>query len=419
MKLFNRTTKDFIAKSNNQKGIALITAITALSLMTYLAIEVTYDTNVEYLINAQQINRIKAYYAARSGLDISLLRIKVFQTVQQKLGKNLPANGMIDQIWQFPLMWPLELPEGLNAVDADLTKDKTKESLIDSTFSTKITDEGSKIDITNLTSPSDTLKEITKKQLLTIFENKIKNDEEFSKNYGGFRFENLINSIADWMSNKNESLNGGDKKSAYRDRGSDTFPPNRNFRTIQELRLVTGMTDEFYQILEPQITIYGLRGINPNSATLEVLMSIDPSITKEIAEEVIKRRQDAQLGPFKDANGFFEFLDQKGARLSINREEFPIVTDSFSSFRINSIGEYGGSKREIDTITLDINKVAERINSIQKKVDEKNQPASGTAAPPAGTPGSTPPPAGTAGTQNPASQPIPKGPPRVVYWNEK
>lgn len=417
-KLFNRTTKEYIKKSNNQRGVALITAIAALTLMTYLAMEVTYDSQVEYVINAQQINRVKAYYAARSGIDISLLRIKIFQTIQQKLGKNLPMAGMIDQIWQFPLMWPLELPEELNAVDKDIMKDATKESLIDSTFSTSITDEGSKIDVTNLISPSQNLREITKKQLITIFENKIKDDENFSREYNGYRFDVLINNIADWMSSKNESLNGGDKRSGYRDRGSDTFPPNRNFRTVQELRLVTGMTDVFFQILEPQITIYGIRGINPNTATSQVLQSIDPTITKEIADEVIKRRNDPELGPFKDAAAFFQFLEEKGARLSINREEFPIITDNLSSFRISSIGEYGGSKREIDLITLDLAKVAERINTIQKKIDDEAKAASGTTAPPAGAPGAT---ARTGQQQqsNTSSQPPPKGPPRIVYWNEK
>ncbi len=417
-KLFNRTTKEYIKKSNNQRGVALITAIAALTLMTYLAMEVTYDSQVEYVINAQQINRVKAYYAARSGIDISLLRIKIFQTIQQKLGKNLPMAGMIDQIWRFPLMWPLELPEELNAVDKDIMKDATKESLIDSTFSTSITDEGSKIDVTNLISPSQNLREITKKQLITIFENKIKDDENFSREYNGYRFDVLINNIADWMSSKNESLNGGDKRSGYRDRGSDTFPPNRNFRTVQELRLVTGMTDVFFQILEPQITIYGIRGINPNTATSQVLQSIDPTITKEIADEVIKRRNDPELGPFKDAAAFFQFLEEKGARLSINREEFPIITDNLSSFRISSIGEYGGSKREIDLITLDLAKVAERINTIQKKIDDEAKAASGTTAPPAGAPGAT---ARTGQQQqsNTSSQPPPKGPPRIVYWNEK
>ncbi|NUM57278.1 MAG: general secretion pathway protein GspK [Bdellovibrionaceae bacterium] len=392
-----------------------MTAITALTLMTYIAMEVTYDTQVEYVINAEHLNRIKAYYAARSGLDISLLRIKIYQTLQQSLGKNLPNNGMVEQIWQFPLMWPLQLPDGLNEVDKDQIKDKTKESLLDSSFSTVISDEGSKIDLNNLVSPSESLREITKKQILTIFENKVKSDENFSKAHSGYRFETLVNNIADWMSSKNESYNGGDKRSAYRNSGGEDYPPNRGFRTLQEVRLVAGMNDEFFRLLEPQITIYGMRGINPNTASAEVIKSIDPTITKEIADEVIKRRADMQLGgPFKDANTFFEFLEQKGARLSINRDEFPIVTDSFSSFKIQSIGNFGSSKKEIEVITLDLAKVAERAGSIQSKVDEKNNPQ----PKPTPTPGAS----STSTSQNQTSSnkaSIPKGSPRIVYWSEK
>lgn len=409
----------------DKKGIALLTAISALTLMTYIAMEVTYDTQVEYVINSQHLNRIKAYYAARSGIDISLLRIKIYQTVQQKLGKNLPSNGMIEQLWQFPLMWPLTLPEGLNAVDKDQIKDKTKDSLLDSSFITTISDEGSKIDLSNLVSPSESLREVTKKQLLALFENKIKADEDFAKQYSGYRFETLINNIADWMSNKNESLNGGDKRAAYRDRGTEDFPPNRNFRTMQEIRLVAGMTDDFFQILEPQVTIYGIRGINPNTAKKEVIMSIDPTITKEIAEEVIKRRQDPQQGNFKDANSFFDFLEQKGARLSINREEFPIITDSLSSFKIQSIGEFNGSKKEIEVVTLDINRVADRVGDIQKKVDDKNNPdSSKTDNNNSNSKDKNQVDAKnnnqqTNNNQNNSGSKEYKGPPRIIFWNEK
>ena len=228
----------------------------------------------------------------------------------------------------------------------------------------------------------------------------------------------MINNIADWMSSKNESLNGGDKHSAYKNRGTDDFPPNRGFRTIQELRLVADMTDEFFQILEPQVTIYGMRGINPNTASKQVIMSIDAGITSEIADEVIKRRDDPQAGPFKDSNDFFGFLEQSGARLNINKEEFPIVTDSLSSFKIQSIGEYNGSKREINVVTLDLSKVAERVNTIQTEADKKTNPSQ---ASPATSKSSGNNKSKTANAQNSSQQneTLPKGPPRIVYWNEK
>ena len=41
------------------------------------------------------------------------------------------------------------------------------------------------------------------------------------------------------------------------------------------------MKDEFYDLLEPRVTIYGMKGINPNLANKEVLKSLDPGMTDE------------------------------------------------------------------------------------------------------------------------------------------
>jgi general secretion pathway protein K len=54
-------------------------AIFATSLMIFLAVEVSYDTSVEYLVASQQVNRLKAYYAAKAGVEMSLLRILIYK----------------------------------------------------------------------------------------------------------------------------------------------------------------------------------------------------------------------------------------------------------------------------------------------------------------------------------------------------
>ncbi len=403
---------------SNRKGIAMITAIAALTLMTYLAVEVMYDTQVEYIVHSQNINRMKAYYAARSGVDISLLRIKMYQTLVNKLGKNLPTNGMVDQIWQFPFMWPLELPAELNAVETDQIKNAVKESTMDSTFITKITDEGGRIDINDLNSPSKTLRDITRKQLLNIFQNRITGDEAFSRRHSGYRFEELINNIADWMSNKYSSANGGDKRGYYKElTGSDEFPPNRGFRTIHELRLVKGMTDEFFDILEPNITIYGLKGINPNTASKDVLKAIDPLITDEIVEEIRKRTAPGnESQPFKNADDFWSFLQSKGVNPQA-RAEIPIITSGLFSFRISSIGTFSNSKKEIEVVVMDIDQAATRLNEAVKSDAKKEQADTGAdqnQQPAADQQKQAPSPGTSTG-----SNPLPKGPPRIVYWTEK
>lgn len=401
----------------NNKGIALIMAIAALTLMMYIAMEVMYDSQVEYIVHSQQINRIKAYYAARSGVEISLLRLKLYQTIVSKFGKNLPADGMVDQIWKFPFMWPLEIPGDINAVDTDIIKNAVKESTMDATFSTEITDEGGLIDLNDLNSPSKTLREVTQKQILQIFENKLKDDEDFQRRYSGYKFNELVNHIADWMTNKSASLNGGDKRSYFQNLGQDgpeKFPPNRGFRTVAELRLVQGMTDEFYNILQPQVTIYGMKGINPNTADKVVLRALDPGITDEIVEEIVKRREDPeQGGPFKDAKDFWSFVEGKGARLLNNTEQIPIVTSGLFAFRINSIGTYGKASREIEVVVLDLEQAATKLSEAVKN----DQPGANPGANPGATGGANPAPGpGSGGNASPA---LPKGPPRIVYWTER
>lgn len=410
---------------SNRKGIALITAIAALTLMTYLAMEVMYDTQVDYLVNAQQINRIKAYYAARSGIDISLLRIKMYQTLVNKLGKNLPSDGMVDQVWKFPFMWPLEVPKDINSVDTDQIKDAVKESSMDATFITKITDEGSRIDINDLNSPSKTLKEITKKQIMNLFKNKMESDEVFARKYSGYRFEELINNIADWGSNKNASLNGSDKRSYYKSlTGSDDFPPNRGLRTLYELRLVKDMTDDFFDILEKNITIYGLKGINPNTASKEVLQAIDPGITDELVTEISKRLNNpAEGGPFKDANDFWQFLQARGAAIKVPQADVPIVTSGLFSFRISSIGNFGSAQRTIEVVVMDLDQAANRLSEQIKNDQKKDNSNAADSSQDSTTAGNTGGAAGNKPASSPGSQtmsnPLPKGPPRIVYWTEK
>ncbi|MGZ3775496.1 MAG: general secretion pathway protein GspK [Pseudobdellovibrionaceae bacterium] len=400
----------------NNRGIALMLAIACLMLIMYFANEVSYDSNVEYLVNSQGLNRIKAYYAAKSGLQLSLLRIKIYQQAQSKFGAQLGNSPLLDQIWKFPFAWPLPIPAELSAIDKDNFKKLTKESAMDASYMVTIEDEGSKIDLNDLNSPSKVLRDSTKIQLLKIFQQKLKEDEAFMKDYSNVRFEELINNIADWMSDKAASLNGGDKKSRYSDLNQeaqvDYYPPNRAFRTLAELHMVSGMNDDFYNLLEPRITIYGMKGINPNLATREVLKSLDPAMTDEVVSEIIKRRDSQELGgPFKcDQNGgsseFWNFVQQRGVRMLGKPEEVPLICDTVLSFKIRSTGNFASATREITAIVTDLNKTATKVSSYvdkekqQSSQQQQQQQQKGQQ-------------------QQPKPDPIPKGAPRIVFWNER
>ncbi|MFN9067835.1 MAG: general secretion pathway protein GspK, partial [Bdellovibrionales bacterium] len=305
---------------NNNRGIAIITAIMALAFLVYLATQVTYDATVEYAINSQDVKRLKAYYAARAGLDMSLVRIKTYQQVASKLGKNLPSFPMVNMIWQYPIQWPLALPDtNLSLTDKQNIQESGEESFFDASFTTQISDEGSKLDLNDLVSPSKVLREGVRRQLLNTFTQQMENDEKFANKYRNFRFEELINQITDFMSDKRTSLNGGDKAGAYSRSDYQGYPPNRGFRTVGELRILPLMDEQLFQLLENRVTTFGLKGINPNTATKEVLMSLDPAITSEIADKLIARRQNEnEGGPFKSADEFWSAVQSLGARITVD-----------------------------------------------------------------------------------------------------
>ena len=87
--MLKRAIRTLTRPVRNNRGLAILMAVFAMTLMLFIAVEVSYDTSVEYLMAAQQVNRLKAYYAARAGLEISLLRIQIYKKAIAQFGEQL------------------------------------------------------------------------------------------------------------------------------------------------------------------------------------------------------------------------------------------------------------------------------------------------------------------------------------------
>jgi general secretion pathway protein K len=415
----------------NQRGVALILAFFVMILITYLVSEITYDTTVEYTVNAGAVNQLKAHYAAKSALDLSLLRIKIYQQVASQFGSQVSGSQrkLLDMIWNFPFAWPPILPESLSETDKGLIQDKVKLSQMQSSFMASISDEGSKIDLNDLDSPSETIRKNTKELLLGIFKNKMENDREWAEKHSDLKYEELINNIIDWVDADTNAVSGGNEADKYSNikfnDASETLPPNRSFRTIDELRLVPEITDELFLILKDRVTIYGMKAINPNTARREVLAALDPGLTKEVLDEIIKRREDSNLGgPFTAADEFWDYAASKGARLSeSSRKNTALIFNEMSSFSIKAVGNFASATKEINAVVLDINQVAKSVsNSLVKEIKSKNS-AAGQTDPqnpqPNNDKSNNPNPNSSPGAGPSSPNPLPKGPPRIVYLYER
>jgi general secretion pathway protein K len=116
---------------NNQRGIALLVTLFAIMILTFLAIEIGYNTQVELSVGVSQVDRLRAYYLAKSGIQISLLRINLYRTAMQRFGDKLGAQKhSLDVIWQFPFAWPPMIPEEGSSFDKATLAATVKESFI-------------------------------------------------------------------------------------------------------------------------------------------------------------------------------------------------------------------------------------------------------------------------------------------------
>jgi general secretion pathway protein K len=404
----------------NNRGIALLVAIFCVILISFLATEVSFDATSEYLIAAEEVKRVQAYYAAKAGVQISLLRINIYQQIKQQFGEQAKAagvDGVLEQIWQMPFVWPPVLPEEMSRVDKDMINTTVGESLMEGQYRSDISSEASKLDLNDLVSPSKSLAENTRKQLIRLLENWRNTDNNLSEGRTELNPEELVNNIIDWMDKDSEGRNTGDEKMAYRDLGSDSVPPNQPLKTIEELHMIDGMTDELYTYLNPLVTVYGIKGIQVNQASADVLRSIDPQITEENVKLIIKRREDKNLGgPYRDEKDFLGYISSSEVGIDVNRfnqEKIPLLFDSVHNFKIKSIGMAGSSSRpttrEIIAIVYDFDRVKDRLGKIVAEDKAKESPTPVPSAPPAGTVTPSP---------SPSPAPSQRTAPSIVYWIE-
>lgn len=412
----------------NSKGVALLQTLFLVTLIIFIVNQVNFEAAVEYTVNSQALHRIKSYQAAKSGVEISLLRIKIYNQAVQQFGSQLGDQAqLLTMIYSFPLVWPMILPGSkVSSIDKDQTKAVTKKSLMDSTFATQIQSED-KLNINDIDSPSEAQREKIKNTLRDLFKAKYELDRDWvERNRNLIPYEDIINNIQDWVDPDTKGANGPDESSYYsrmREMDPDNldrYPPNRHFRDISELRMVYGVTDAVFDLISPSFSVFGAMGINPNLADQKTLKSLHKSITDEIANKLISRREKQfEGGPYKDAEDFFNYVSRQGGRISQeDQEKIPLRFSNPCNFNIQSSGSSGKTVVTITAITYDIScsqtEVSANIDK-QNKEKDPNKYSTSDESRRDSTSGNDP---SKKGSNTQTKKEAPKGPPRIVYWNE-
>ena len=349
-------------------------------MLSFIAVEVSHDTSIDYIISSREYHKLRAYYVAKSGLELSLLRIALYKKANIAID-GLPANlpipkgqvkGLLNRIWTIPFNWPFTFPATLSNVDRQGIEAVTQESLLeDVKYETKTETEGSKIDLSSFAYGKPALTNAVKQQLINLFRNYLDTLEEESP-LEDVDYEQVVENIQDWVDSDTRTTNNRTEASLYEE---EDFPPNRAFRTLEELRMVSGVTNDVFNFLLPHITVYGVAGINPNNASDEILKSIHPDITDQVVERIHEHFE--QTGPFNDVNQFLNFL----SRFNVSVNEIDPSSLYFSAqyresnFLIKSVGQSGSVNKEIQVVVYDRDMMQNRLNQATSGGQGGNQVA--------------------------------------------
>lgn len=99
----------------------------------------------------------------------------------------------------------------------------------------------------------------------------------------------LAQAIVDWRDPDDIARAQGAERDDYIKAGLLRLPTNQNFRDVEELLDVKGMTPGMYQLISPYLTTIGSAQVNLNSAPVPVLRVL-PGMTDEIVARILAMR---------------------------------------------------------------------------------------------------------------------------------
>jgi general secretion pathway protein K len=248
-----------------RRGIALITALALLVLISGAAVELTAAAKPRRLSVAAILDRAELDAAATGGIEharaqlAQLMRVGALQSLREPtrvLDAWSAADGMV--------------------VGASLGND------VD--YRVQLRDAGARL---NLNAAGED-------ELRQLF---------VALHIDARRADRLAEAIADWRDGDQlRRANGAERNDYVRD-GRAVLPDDGPFASVAMLRFVIGMTDSLYRLVLPYVSTLGSGRVNLNAAPRPVLIGL-PGMTEETVAALLRYRQQgrrvADLNRFAD-----------------------------------------------------------------------------------------------------------------------
>lgn len=242
-------------RARNQRGVALLLVLLILSLLIPMILGFDLEARRELREAAAFRDNFKAVTLVRSGAQVSRATLRYDAQLDTQSGR---AYDALTDVWATPIR-NYRLGDGI--------------------INAQIEDERGKFNLNDLGSQADAGVRVAKLDRLKRLFQLAQSDPK------------LVDAIADWVDPNDAAEPNGAETAYYLSRNPPYRAANGPMQTVDELRLVKGVTEEVMQKIGPYVTVYPPDGlINVNTADPLVLQALDPRVTPAIAKDVVRGR---------------------------------------------------------------------------------------------------------------------------------
>ncbi len=356
------------ASSGRERGVALIIAMTAVSILSVMLADMHQSTTAAYVVATTERDQLRAEYLARSGLNLTRLlvaqepavRTMVAPMYQMLVGRPPPQLP----VWAFAndILRPFCNYDEVQGMGSTVGVDfATSEGLgrTGGTCEIIAIAENSKLNVSDpLNFDGDRARTSVGMQMFALmggYQSPSPFDPLFEQRDADGQFTSrldVVSALIDWWDTDTERTTfdpgastvsqSGAEDDVY-SRFDDPYQPrNAAFDSIEEIRLIRGVGDDFWAtFIEPDpddprsraITIYGSGAVNPNEAQPEVLIArvcsilvdqplcTDPTEASKFIQVMRTIRSIAPVPWFGRGVDFINFLEGRGGA----RDLYPML----------------------------------------------------------------------------------------------
>jgi general secretion pathway protein K len=244
------------------RGMALLLVLVIVALLTSLLTDLAFSTMVDMRLTETFRDTTKAYYLAKGGVNAGRMLLRIDNNEYDSLNEAW-SNGIVGYpVGEGSVSIHIEDQDGKLAVNSLVTGNNPQAVMIDRFYRFLVN-----MELDRQADPAE-----------------------------------LVAALIDWLDSGDDHFTEihtdgqslpvtGAEDVYYMSKQQPYHCKNGPIETLQELSLVKGFTPEIIKKISPHLAVNGSESINVNTASAEVLMSLDLQISRDDAQAVIDYRQ--------------------------------------------------------------------------------------------------------------------------------